>query len=67
MRVIVVHGSVKYEGKRYAPGDELSVSERYFATNPGRFEAVAAGEIQVLNEAPPPPKAKRKTKAKPEE
>jgi len=55
MRVLVVHGSVKYDGERYVPGDKLDITERYFAANPGRFRVVlnaaAEAEAQAAAEA----------------
>ena len=57
MKVVIKRGTVKYEGIRYAAGETLDITQRFYDANQQRFEPVA--------DAPTKPKAKSKGKSKP--
>ena len=56
MKVIIKHGVVNYEGKRYFAGDEVNVSEHFYNCHISRFSKVASDPTKqqkvVTNDEP---------------
>ena len=64
MKVIIKHGTVNYDNKRYFKGDILEVSEHFYNCHISRFEKASTEPTNkqkvVTNDEPTKTKAKEK-------